>query len=64
MSPAQIAFWDAVMQRVVQHDDWKSMAQRDYVELDYAGSRQSAQRMAAMYRQIKGALVDVGMAKE
>ena len=64
MTPAQIAYWDGAIQRMVQSKEWKDMGTRDYVELDYAGSKQSPQRMAVMYKQIRGALLDVGMAKE
>jgi putative tricarboxylic transport membrane protein len=64
MSAAQVAYWDAAIQRMVQNEEWKDMARKDYVELDYASSKQSPQRMEAMYKQIKGALIDVGMVKE
>lgn len=64
MTPAQIAYWDAAIQRMVQNKEWKEMGARDYVDLDHAGSEQSPQRMATIYKQIRSALVDVGMAKE
>ena len=48
MTPAQIAYWDGAIQRMVQSKEWKDMGTRDYVELDYAGSKESPQRMAAM----------------
>lgn len=63
LSQAQTAHWDSVIERVVQNDEWKSDVQKNYAVLDYAGSRQSPQRMAAIYKQLRGALVDAGLAK-
>lgn len=64
MTPAQIAYWDAAMGKVVATEDWKKEVERNEATPDYAGSRESAQRMALLYGQLKGALVDAGLAKE
>ena len=64
MTPAQIAYWDAAMGRVVATEDWKKEVERNEATLDYTGSRDSAQRMAQLYGQLKSALVDAGLAKE
>jgi len=64
LNPAQIAYWDAVIARMVQTDEWKADAQKNDLVLDFHGAKQSPQRLAAMYKQIRTALVDVGMAKE
>jgi hypothetical protein len=37
---------------------------RQAIAMTYAGSKQSPQRLAALYKQLKGALVDAGLAKE
>lgn len=64
LSPAQVAYWDAAMSRVVATDDWKKEVERNEATLDYAGSKESAQRMARLYGQLKSALIDAGLAKE
>ena len=64
MSPAQVAHWDAAMARVVATEDWKKEVERNEATPDYAGSKESAQRMARLYGQLKIALVDAGLAKE
>ena len=64
MTPAQIAYWDAAMGRVVATEDWKKEVERNEATLDYTGSRDSAQRMARLYGQLKSALIDAGLAKE
>ena len=64
LSPAQVAYWDAAMSRVVATDDWKKEVERNEATPDYTGSKESAQRMARLYGQLKVALVDAGLAKE
>jgi putative tricarboxylic transport membrane protein len=64
MTPAQVAYWDAAMSRVVATEDWKKEVERNEATPDYTGSKESAQRMALLYGQLKGALVDAGLAKE
>jgi putative tricarboxylic transport membrane protein len=63
LTQAQTAHWDNVLERVAQSDEWKSDVQKNHAVLDYAGSKQSPQRMAAIYKQLKGALVAAGLAK-
>lgn len=38
--------------------------ERNEAALDYTGSKESAQRMARLYGQLKTALIDAGLAKE
>lgn len=64
MSPAQTAYWDAAIERMVQSGEWKNDLQKNYLESDYLGSKQSPQRLAEIYKQLRGALVDAGLAKE
>jgi len=64
MTPAQIAYWDAAMSKVVATEDWKKEVERNEATPDYTGSRDSAQRMARLYGQLKSALVDAGLTKE
>jgi len=64
MSPAQTAYWDVTLARLVQDSEWKSYLQKGHFVSDYLESKQSPQRLAKIYDQLKGALVDAGLAKE
>ncbi len=63
MSAAQTAYWDGVLGQVVQTREWKNEAEKDHAVSDYLDSKQAPQRMAAIYNQLKSALVDAGLAK-
>ncbi len=64
MSPAQTAYWDATLARLVQTSEWMSYLQKGHLESDFLGSKQSPQRLSEIYKQLKGALVEAGLAKE
>lgn len=64
LTPAQVAYWDAAMAKVVATEDWKKEVERNEATPDYSASRESAQRMARLYAQLKSALIDAGLAKE
>ena len=64
LSAAQVAYWDAALAKIVATPDWKKEVERNEAIPDYSGSRDSAQRMARLYAQLKSALVDAGLAKE
>lgn len=64
LNAAQIAYWDGVIARMVETDEWKADALKNDLILDFHNSRQSAERLAGMYKQLKMALIDVGLAKD
>ena len=64
MTPAQAAYWDAALQRVLQSERWKKFAEANHYVPGYIGHAQAPKHMAALYAQLKSALVEVGMAKE
>ncbi len=64
LNAAQIAHWDGVFERLVQTEEWKNEVQRNDWTQDYAGSRESPRRMAAIYQQLKVALADAGLVKD
>lgn len=63
MTAAQKAYWDAALERVVQSEEWKNDVQRNHGVLDYVGSKESPQRMASIYSQLREALLEAGLAK-
>lgn len=64
LAAAQVAYWDGVFARMVDTDEWKADAERNDLIMDFHNSKQSAERLAGMYRQLKAALIDVGLVKE
>lgn len=64
LSAPQLAYWDGVIARMVETDEWKAEAVKNDLIMDFHNSRQSPERLAAMYKQLKTALIDVGLAKD
>jgi len=64
LSAAQVAFWDGALARIVATGDWKKEMERIQATSDYTSSKESAQRMARLYAQLRTALVEAGLAKE
>ena len=64
MTPAQLAYWDGVLGRVTQSEEWIDEGRKNYLQLDYLNSKQTPQRLATVYQQLRGASVDVGLVKE
>ena len=64
LNAAQTAYWDGIFSRMVETDEWKADVTKNDLIMDFHGSKQSPERLAGMYRQIKTALIDVGLAKE
>lgn len=63
LTPAQIAYWDGAFQKLTQADEWKAEVKKhDWLD-DYAGSKETQQRLAALFPQLRGALVEAGLTK-
>lgn len=64
MTPAQTAYWDGVLERVAQTEEWKQDLVKEQSFADYQGSRRAGERLAVLYKQLRGALADTGLAKD
>ncbi len=64
MTPAQLAYWDNVLARVTQSDEWKEEGRRNFLQLEYLNSKQAPQQLAQVYEQLRSASVAVGLVKE
>lgn len=63
ITPEQTAYWDTALKRVLDTKEWQEFAAKgDYIPF-YFNHKETPKKLAALYDQIKGALVDVGMAK-
>jgi putative tricarboxylic transport membrane protein len=59
----QTAFWDAALKRVLDTKEWQEYATKRHYIPFYFNHKETPKKLAALYVQLKDALVDVGMAK-
>jgi putative tricarboxylic transport membrane protein len=59
----QTAFWDNALKRVLDTKEWQEYATKQHYIPFYFDHKETPKKLAALYAQIKGALMDVGMAK-
>jgi hypothetical protein len=64
MTPAQTAYWDKILERVVQSEEWKADLAKDQSVPDYVGSRRAGERLTGLNKQLRGALADAGLAQK
>jgi len=64
MTAAQIAYWDRVLSRLVQTDEWKKDLEANIFENAYLASAATERYMQAEYEQFRSALAELGMAKQ
>lgn len=64
MTPEQIAYWEDVMSRIVQSEEWKRDMERNYWEGHFMKSAESAQYLRSQYEQYRALLTELGMAKQ
>ena len=63
MTPAQIAFWDDLIGKVVRTDEWtKEVAQYGW-EADYMNSAESRKFLERQHEELKAILGELGLAK-
>jgi putative tricarboxylic transport membrane protein len=63
IAPAQIAYWDDLMARLVQAEDWKKDLENNLWENTYMNSRDTRNYLDAQYLELRSALAEVGLAK-
>ena len=63
IKPEQTAYWDATLKRVLDTKEWQEYATKQHYIPFYFNHKETPKKLAELYDQIKGALVDVGMAK-
>jgi len=63
LTPAQVAYWDGVLARLVQSDEWKTDLQQNQWENTYLDSRDTRKYLSDEYAEAKKALAEIGFAK-
>lgn len=61
ITPEQAAFWEGAFKRVLESKTWEEYATKNHYIPFYAGRAETQKHLTALYRQLKGALSDVGM---
>jgi putative tricarboxylic transport membrane protein len=63
LTEPQVAYWDQVLAKLVQADEWKKDLERDVVEGTYMNSREIRKYLDAEYAELKGLLIEMGLVK-
>ena len=63
IGPAPVAYWDDVMAKLAQAEDWKKDLENNMWENTYMNSRDTRKYLDAQYLELKSALTEVGLAK-
>lgn len=63
MSPAQIAYWDQALARMVQAEEYKKEVERNLADDEYLGAAQARKYWDAQHAELKALLADLGLSK-
>ena len=63
IGPAQVAYWDDVMAKLTQAEDWKKDLENNLWENTYMNSRDTRKYLDAQHLELKSALTEAGLAK-
>jgi putative tricarboxylic transport membrane protein len=63
LTPAQTAYWDDIMAKVVHTEEWRKDLESHLWENTYLNSRDTRKYLDDQYRELRGALAEVGLAK-
>ena len=63
MSPGQIAYWEGVMRRMIEAEDWKKELEENYWTSNFQTSAESRKFLARDHEDAKAFLTELGLAK-
>ena len=63
LSAAQVAYWESVLARVVESDDWKKELDSNFWEGQFLTSAATRKLLKTQYDDYKSVLIDVGLAR-
>ena len=63
MPPAQVAYWDQVLAKVVQSDEYKKEVERNLADPIYLGSREARKFWDQEYGELKALIAELGINK-
>ena len=56
-------YWENVLARVVESDDWKKMLERDLVTNEFLRSARMRDELKADYEELKSVMMELGLVK-
>jgi putative tricarboxylic transport membrane protein len=63
MTPAQVAYWESVFQKTVQHEEWKKYLDFNAWDWGYKNAQETQAYVKSDYEQSKALLTEIGLAK-
>jgi putative tricarboxylic transport membrane protein len=62
-APQPVAYWEKVIARVVETEDWKKMLEQDALTSDFMGSAETRKYLSSQYEELRALLTTLGLAK-
>ena len=63
ITPEQVAYWEGVLRRVVQSDEFKKIAEKNQWDSSFRGSADMRKFLEAQYGELKSVMTFLGLAK-
>jgi putative tricarboxylic transport membrane protein len=63
VTPQQIAYWENVLARVVESEEWKQMLERTSVTAEFLRSAETRKQLKADYGELKSIMTELGLTK-
>lgn len=63
LTPAQVAYWEDLLERTFKHPSWQSMLEADALEHDFRKSQPAREMLVKDYESERRMLTELGMAK-
>ena len=63
MTPAQVAYWEGVFRKTVQHEEWKKYLEFNSWEWGYKNAQDTLAYLKKDYEQSRALLTELGLAK-
>jgi len=63
LSAAQIAYWEGMLERTVNQNEWKHALEEDALEREFMKSQAAREYLGREYESMRGLLADLGMIK-
>lgn len=64
MTPQQAAYWESVLARVVESEEWKAMLEKTRVDGEFLGSARTRAQLKADYDELKAVMTELGLTKQ
>ena len=63
MTPQQIAYWENVLARVVESDEWKQMLEKSSVTAEFLRSAETRKQLKSDHDELKSIMTELGLVK-